>query len=539
MNGERRPSYDVFLSHNSADKALVERVAARLQDEAGLAPFLDKWHLVPGEPWQEALENALDESSTCAVFLGPSGLGSWENEEMRAALDDRIRNRRFRVVPVLLPGADPKDPKVLPRFLRRVTWVDFRSGIEDDEAFRRLVAGIRGEAPGRGRGSSVSEPPKTGVAQHLVRFLRTPAVLLVLPSLLLAGVTLILQNWRVPTRIDVSLCADRARFTVGGDEAAQILNTLGFRSITIEKFTRIAFSPAKLEAADPSGYLPGEDRFHPSAWRQVLASSPCVVTPLSESLIPAVTLEGDGPAASSGILDRLRAEPGSEVTLEVRDTGRALTVQLEGKQPAAFVSFRGSFQMITRAAALDGVEGQSGQTGSTTYRASPADGRPEIELAGRPAAMTLVVALSPEESQNLFPRGSIPVTALDFTRQEETGRRVSALVSGGEIGYPDFPSIRRAVFKAPDLISLDQLDGFRIEEIGLDPANCGLRFRMKGIAGEIRTGTQEFATDHRLTLVDKLLAYPVTVAILGIVAWMLPTMAAGVKLYRELRAQRL
>lgn len=141
--------YHVFLSHNSLDKAFVERLAARLMDEGGLKPFLDKWHLVPGDPWQEALEEALDASAACAVFLGPNGLSPWENEEMRSALDERTRDRTLRVIPVLLPGADPKDPNTLPRFLRRPTWVDFRAGVEDRGAFRRLLAGVEGREPGR------------------------------------------------------------------------------------------------------------------------------------------------------------------------------------------------------------------------------------------------------------------------------------------------------------------------------------------------------------------------------------------------------
>jgi hypothetical protein len=140
--------YDVFLSHHSGDKSLVESIAARLMDEQGLRPFLDKWHLIPGEPWQEALEEALDRSTTCAVFLGPGGLGPWENEEMRAALDERVRNKSFRVIPVLLPGAEPKDERTLPRFLRRLTWVDFRGGLDDPDTFQSLVAGIRGVPPG-------------------------------------------------------------------------------------------------------------------------------------------------------------------------------------------------------------------------------------------------------------------------------------------------------------------------------------------------------------------------------------------------------
>src|SRR5262245_57329886 len=144
--------YDVFLSHNSGDKAHVEVLATLLEDRAGLKPFLDKWRLIPGEPWIEALEEALNRSRTCAVFLGPNGLGPWENEEMRVALDERVRNKSFRVIPVLLPGAEPKDEKTLPRFLSRLTWIDFRAGIDDSDAFRRLVAGIRGLAPGRQSG---------------------------------------------------------------------------------------------------------------------------------------------------------------------------------------------------------------------------------------------------------------------------------------------------------------------------------------------------------------------------------------------------
>jgi hypothetical protein len=145
--------YDVFLSHSSADKPTVEILARRLV-EAGLTPWLDTWNLVPGEPWQEAIEEALEACQTVAVFLGPSGIGSWENEEMRSALEERVRDRSRRVIPVLLPGAPDPREKPLPRFLRRMTWVDFRGGLDDEDAFQRLVAGIRGVAPG-----AIGAPP--------------------------------------------------------------------------------------------------------------------------------------------------------------------------------------------------------------------------------------------------------------------------------------------------------------------------------------------------------------------------------------------
>jgi tetratricopeptide (TPR) repeat protein len=146
------PRYHVFLSHSSADKPAVEKIARKLR-EAGIEPFLDKWHLIPGDPWQEALEKALDQSSTCAVFLGPGELGPWHNEEMRAVLDQRTRNNSFRVVPVLLPGAQQPGAKDLPRFLARLTWVDFRQGLDDADSLHRLISGIKGNPPGPGDGA--------------------------------------------------------------------------------------------------------------------------------------------------------------------------------------------------------------------------------------------------------------------------------------------------------------------------------------------------------------------------------------------------
>ena len=109
--------YDAFLSHNSPDKPAVEQIARWLEDKAGLKVWLDKWNLIPGDPWQEGIEDALDQSRCCVVFLGPNGLGPWQNEEMRAALDERVAQKTIRVVPVLLPGRDRSQiKKDIPRF---------------------------------------------------------------------------------------------------------------------------------------------------------------------------------------------------------------------------------------------------------------------------------------------------------------------------------------------------------------------------------------------------------------------------------------
>jgi ubiquinone/menaquinone biosynthesis C-methylase UbiE len=152
MNSE----FDVFLSHRSADKDIVRKLAIRLQDEAKLRPFFDEWHLIPGQPLQEQLEVALQGSDSCAAFIGPLGLSPWENEEVRVILKSRIQNKNIRVIPVLLPGADEKTIEKLPPLLRRFLWVDFREGLDSEQPLARLVAGIQGKPPGRGLSQTIT-----------------------------------------------------------------------------------------------------------------------------------------------------------------------------------------------------------------------------------------------------------------------------------------------------------------------------------------------------------------------------------------------
>jgi len=152
-----KPEFDVFLSHATSDKPVVEELA-RILKRHGIEPWLDAWNLVPGEPWQEAIEEALERCAACAVLFGPGSTGPWQNEEMRAAIERQVgRVGRYPVIPVLLPSAERGERSRLPAFLVRRTWVEFHDSLEDERCLHRLIAGIRGLAPGPGPGEAVAE----------------------------------------------------------------------------------------------------------------------------------------------------------------------------------------------------------------------------------------------------------------------------------------------------------------------------------------------------------------------------------------------
>jgi hypothetical protein len=69
MSAELAQTFDVFLSHSHGDAEIVERLGMKLEDEAQLQVWLDKWILVPGEHWQQEMARGLDQEPRPAPFV--------------------------------------------------------------------------------------------------------------------------------------------------------------------------------------------------------------------------------------------------------------------------------------------------------------------------------------------------------------------------------------------------------------------------------------------------------------------------------------
>ena len=146
MQSEQR--FDVFMCHNSEDKSAVIALAERLEEE-GLRLWLDEWELQPGLDWSDELDKQIGEIATAAVFVGSSGIGPWQDQEIKAFLTEFVE-RGCPVIPVILEGAQQRPD--IPRFLRGKIWVDFRR--QRPEPFERLLWGITGENPRKRKSSN-------------------------------------------------------------------------------------------------------------------------------------------------------------------------------------------------------------------------------------------------------------------------------------------------------------------------------------------------------------------------------------------------
>lgn len=142
---EEQGKHDVFLSHNSKDKAAVEEIAEGLL-KVGIRPWLDKWDLIPGETILDALERAIESNQCGALFFGPADVGKWHILEIRAYVE-KWANKKGRLIPVILPDVESKPQ--LPMWIRQTLWVDMRNWTQKgDDGLYRLVCGIVGRPPG-------------------------------------------------------------------------------------------------------------------------------------------------------------------------------------------------------------------------------------------------------------------------------------------------------------------------------------------------------------------------------------------------------
>lgn len=140
---EQIEQFDVSLCYHPDDKQMVIKFA-NLLVEKGIRPWLDEWELRPGTSWLKEFEKHIPRTKSATVFIGKTGIGSWQNMEIERFIYE-FEKRKFPIIPVILPGV--REEPDLPAFLKSMVFVDARKA--DPDPFERLICGITGKTPKR------------------------------------------------------------------------------------------------------------------------------------------------------------------------------------------------------------------------------------------------------------------------------------------------------------------------------------------------------------------------------------------------------
>jgi len=148
-------AFDLFLSHNGADKPWTERLAVAIEgDRSGppLKVFFDKWDILPGSDVPAELEEGLQNSRYVGLVLSQEALSSdWVALERSTAIYRDPRARQRSLIPLLR-----RDCR-LPDMLARLNRIDFRREQDFDAGLEALVNLLRGRPTRRGDGVNAAD----------------------------------------------------------------------------------------------------------------------------------------------------------------------------------------------------------------------------------------------------------------------------------------------------------------------------------------------------------------------------------------------
>jgi hypothetical protein len=352
---------------------------------------------------------------------------------------------------------------------------------------------------------------------------------ILLPSAVVALLVLGLIRWRVPTAVAIDVSVRRAELRTHGTDPRVLLDSAEVRSVAVRGFEELRLSPEAVWIAHPAKYDLERDTYPDSAWTALSAGQSLILRPAG-STAATVTIR---PAAKSGgalVLDRVFAGRG-DVILESPEPG-SLAVKLLGQRQPRALSLPGELWLVADYCASDGAPWpQQGQ--SVTLRVRPRKDSRLLEFSSSESGVLLAVVYLPGRKEPVLTE-DFAVEQAQFLDQGLLGRPVSTLTERGTIRYVDYPGIDPVQLNANDFLVLGGLRNFLLRRVELMEHKRGLRLLFRGVAGRVSSGPENSTRDLRLTQFDILWRSRALVTLFTVLVWLVPTLLAMRRFYREL-----
>lgn len=141
-------TYDIFLSHNGADKPWTEKLAYDIENNTDGKPlkvFFDKWEIKPGANLPEELEKGLSGSRFLGLVMSPQAFKSdWVVLERSTAIMRDPAAKLRTIIPLL------RKPCTKPSILTPLIHIDFTNDNNYNDSLQELLNVLRDKEPERG-----------------------------------------------------------------------------------------------------------------------------------------------------------------------------------------------------------------------------------------------------------------------------------------------------------------------------------------------------------------------------------------------------
>jgi len=509
---------DIFISYSSKDRPWVERFAKTLETH-GWSVWWDR-NIPTGGSFNAVIRQELG-TSKCAIVVWSEQ--SVESEWVQAEAAEAKQQDKYLPIKI-------NESEIPLGFTQRTfqSLVDWEAGTVH-AGFSQLLKDIE---------RLVKSPPKRIEFGSKPWWKRVHPIWLVSTPAILAAVTTIgLMLWSIPARVQGELATERVEVGIGATEQGQTTPS-GFdvQSIAIEKFAAIAFEPDTFEVADPAQYRDETDDFPISAWKPLPTSRSNVTLGAKDrTRHPKVTVVGLNASGQGTIhLDPMAVAQGTHVTLNARrGKKQELTIQVQGQETITLPTNK-LFELIADHTELRDITLPVRLQDEMTYRVTLPEQASWIEVIALPDGPILSPTFGPGPSATSFFKG-IPAVTMDFTKQDQSGERVSALTGQGTISFPDYPHLGSVSLKEGEAIGLEQLDKFTIERITLQPGGGGMNVVGYGMVKQVRTKRGEIPVQHNLTALDALWHNARLAVFVTIIATVFTASLGAYRLWKEFK----
>lgn len=313
------------------------------------------------------------------------------------------------------------------------------------------------------------------------------------------------QYWPVSTRVTLDVEVSGAEWTLGLFPSPQILKPIMVESVSFQKFSRVEFQPSSLQVGDPGQYDAVTEQFSPSAWNPVTVFGDIRLSPKNEETLIRIQ-PVDQAGVTLGTLGSIHVREETNVTLEVaKNDPRTVTVKIFGPESSVLFTPKKPFEIIADNTKLAGLkEFPFIYKSSLTFRPELPEHRPHIEIKGTKHQLVITLTVSPSQHPTVLSEEAIPIKAIDFSKQDDSGQAVTTLVGPGKLEFPDFSQFSAKTIAGSDFVHIEPYKILMINRITLLHDKPGLMFSLDGIAKTIQTGSNGSFIDHRVSLSDSL-----------------------------------